>query len=274
MALAEIPPADLQSTSIIEHLRLHKITIEFGEAGLLERMQTEIDNTDWDTDAKDFVHAALAVAIDAHDGHMRGPQYPYSTHILRVAIRLLSNDHFAIRDQPDLIAAALLHDSVEDRPRELLAALGCSEHELTHFDRLDRRDGQLYALDRIEYYFGSTVRQYVESVTNKPSNLSHTREEKYSVYHEHVRRLLVEEPLAGIIKLSDLIDNTAGLKYNEKSSEEKKNLAMKYYPLIPDLVQFVEKSTLFVAVREDLLAQLTRCKAICIEYNPSLAPVA
>lgn len=55
------------------------------------------------------------MASQLHAGDQRQSE-PYINHPLRVAIRIMS--HYGVRD-PDVVAAALLHDSVEDHAAEL-----------------------------------------------------------------------------------------------------------------------------------------------------------
>ena len=57
----------------------------------------------------DIIDRALAFAIDAHDGAQRRSGEPYVVHPIEVGI-ILSR----MRLDPEIIAAALLHDVVED----------------------------------------------------------------------------------------------------------------------------------------------------------------
>lgn len=219
---------------------LHELTHEHEDSKLIERFLLEVEDTDWTENTKSEVRAALAVALETHDGQERG-LFPYSTHFLRVATRMLSRNHFSIRDQPDLIVAALLHDSVEDRPTELMATLASHPYEdpeasdnlklqKLELDNLNPKDVataqfklqlQEAALEGLSYYFGDDIAQLVGIVTNPPSNYNLSKPERNDIYQKHVEDLLQDNPLAGILKLSDFIDNSAGLKYNESPKKAK-----------------------------------------------------
>ena len=269
---------------------LHELTHEHEDSALIERFLLEVESTDWLEDTKSEVYAALALALEVHEGQIRGP-YPYSTHFIRVATRILSSDHFAIKDQPDLIIAALLHDTVEDRPTELMAALAGQPYEdfkiseelnsyKLKLDNLNPKDAatvqlrlklQEGALESLDYYFDDTIEQSVSSVTNPPSDYNLTKLERNEIYRQHVEKTLQESPLAGIIKLSDFIDNAAGIKYNETAAGAKK-LADKYIDLVPVFRSFVEQSQYFTSdVKRMLLVHLEKIADRCIEYNPALA---
>ena len=59
---------------------------------------------------KDLVKRAYRVALEAHEGQMRVSGEPYITHCLAVA-EILASELYA---PPPVIAAGLLHDTVED----------------------------------------------------------------------------------------------------------------------------------------------------------------
>jgi len=69
---------------------------------------------------RDRVEKALALASGLHAAARRQRE-PYSCHLLRVAVRVVS--HYRVRD-PDVVCAALLHDAVEDHAGGLAAGGG------------------------------------------------------------------------------------------------------------------------------------------------------
>lgn len=267
---ADTAPLTERQLLLLKH-PLHELTHEHDDTALIERFLLEVEGTDWPEDTKSRVHGALALAIEAHESQTRG-EYPYSTHFLRVATRILSSNHFSIRDQPDLIISGLLHDAPEDRASELIKAL-CgvdlviAQTETPSGQETTKTD---LALNILGYYFGDTVERLVGSVTNPPSDYSLTKPERNGIYREHVRNLLVNNPLAGIIKLSDFIDNAAGLKYNE-NQKNAKILANKYQDLVSVFAHFVEQSEyLMPDVKYKLLAHLEKIFSRCIKYSSEL----
>src|ERR1700744_2362153 len=93
---------------LLETMPLHAITATYGEDGLGERFAAEI--AAFGAPERRRLEDALALAAQLHAGDRRQSE-PYVNHLLRVAIRIMS--HYGVRD-PDVVAAALLHDSVED----------------------------------------------------------------------------------------------------------------------------------------------------------------
>src|SRR6201996_1514843 len=109
-------PADDTGTSrwpLLMTMPLHAISSAYGEIGLRERFAAEIaplPNPD-----RHRLDAALQLASQLHREDWRQNE-PYINHPLRVATRIIA--HYDIRD-PDVIAAALLHDTVEDHTADL-----------------------------------------------------------------------------------------------------------------------------------------------------------
>lgn len=215
--------------SYLETLPLHAITEVYGEAGLRDRFAREIARFP-DPDHR-ILNQALALAGDLHR-HDRRVREPAVNHLLRVALRIMI--HYGVRDT-DIIAAALLHDSVEDHPEELAG------------------DPEA-ALARLAAEFNPRVAELVRAVTNPPWR--HTHEE----YREHVAASLHRNPAARIIKLSDFTDNGVGLIHT--TGPKVRKLAAKYRPLIPvhrDLVQRPD-TPLPDHVKQHILGQLARAE--------------
>ena len=109
-------PADDMGTGrrrLLTTMPLHAITTTYGEQGLRERFAAEIATLP-EPDRRRLADALeLASRLHAEDWRQNEP---YINHPLRVATRIMS--HYGIRD-PDVIAAALLHDTVEDHAAEL-----------------------------------------------------------------------------------------------------------------------------------------------------------
>lgn len=236
----------------LRELSLHQITEEYGEYGLYNRTLIEINNLPVDDETKQLVVYAADLARYAHDGQMRGPQ-PYSTHVFRVATRIIH--YFGIKN-PDIICAALLHDSVEDRPEKLIGVYGRPKQET-----------QEKALKSIARSFNNNVASLVAAVTNPDfNNSSSPTANKNKLYQHHVTNMMDSNPLARIIKLSDFIDNFAGLHYSESSSLAAA-LADKYRPLIPFMKQTADDPTtpLSPKARQYIISSLEKAEQRCDE---------
>jgi ASC-1-like (ASCH) protein len=137
--------------------------------------------------SSELITSAAAMASFLHRRQtrfVRGrlPWVPYIEHPLRVALRLM---RWGVRD-PEVVAAALLHDVVEDCSGELLSVFG-------------RQDET--ALGCLARLFGDGTAQHVYQVTNPAAVVD------LDSYQLHVAALAWSETPAVLIKASDLKDN-------------------------------------------------------------------
>src|SRR5262249_35702737 len=160
----------------------------------------------------------------------------YLSHLLRVAVRIVS--HYRVRD-PDVVCAALLHDSVEDHAAELAPGDG-SQHG---------------ALGALAEQFGDRVARLVASVPNPPHGPGRDRHEQY---REHAAASLESSPWARVIKASDFTDNGVGLIHTTGPKLDR--LAAKYAPLVPVLRDLIGRpdTPLSDDVKRRILGQLDR----------------
>ena len=150
-------------------------------------------------EAVEMVSAAYSLAEKAHDGQTRDEGTPYILHPLRVAAFLAELGH---RD-PELLAAALLHDTLEDS---------------------DLTEGE------IEAKFGGRVAALVRTLT-KPYIPSLPRIERDRLYYSQ----LASAPRdALVIKLADRLDNVRYLHLSPvrgKASAYLRETEERYLPL-------------------------------------------
>lgn len=155
---------------------------------------------------------ALAFATNAHAGQVR--KYsgePYITHPIAVAeiVRRVTDD-------PEMIAAALLHDVVEDTP---------------------------FTIDKIAFQFGERVALLVSDLTDVSRPADGNRATRKRIDREHTAKA---HPDAKTVKLADLIHNTDDITRNDPGFA-KVYLAEKHL-LLPFLIEgsgilFVKAST-------------------------------
>jgi len=140
-----------------------------------------------DTEQSALIHRAFLLANAAHGGQTRASGEPYITHTMAVA-EILVQLHL----DPEAIAAAILHDVVEDTPVTLV---------------------------QIEQEFGKSVAKLVDGVTKlafieqKDLIERGTREHLHA---ESLRKLLLamaEDVRVVLIKLADRLHNMRTLKY-------------------------------------------------------------
>ena len=229
-ARAIISPGERRLLAVMP---LHAITALHGETGLRERLAMEAEVfTGAD---RDRITQALDLAARLHAADRRQRE-SYLCHLLRVAIRIVS--HYRVRD-PDVVCAALLHDSVEDHAAELAPGDG----------------SQQGAFRVLAEQFGDRVASLVASVTNPPHEPGRDRHEQY---REHVAVSLEHDPWARVIKASDFTDNGVGLIHTTGPKVD--SLAAKYAPLVPVLRDLIGRpdTPLNNDVKRRILGQLDR----------------
>ena len=224
---------DTGERRLVATMPLHAITSTYGEEGLRARFAAEIET--WPEADQRRLNRALDLAARLHAADRRERE-PYINHLLRVAIRIMS--HYGVHDT-DVVAAALLHDAVEDHAAELAGATG----------------GREAALSVLAREFGPRVAELVAAVTNPeyaPDRDTHEQ------YREHVADSLRRNPWARVIKASDFTDNGVGLIHT--SGPRLHHLAGKYAPLVPVLKELITEpdTPLDEPARQHILAQLDR----------------
>ena len=217
------------SRRLLATMPLHAITSVYGDAGLRDRLLAE--NSVFPAADRSRVELALEMAARLHAADRRQRE-PYVNHLLRVAIRVIS--HYQVTD-PELVCAALLHDSVEDHWAELASG------------------GREAAFAVLADQFGGRVAGLVAAITNPEYVPGRDRHEQY---REHVGAGLQADPWARVLKVSDFTDNAVGLIHT--SGPKVVKLATKYRPLVPVLREIVllPDTPLRVEVKGEIVRQL------------------
>ncbi|GAB2633340.1 HD domain-containing protein [Nocardia goodfellowii] len=218
---------------VLAVMPLHTISEVYGESGLRERLLLEIA----ELPDSERLGEALELASALHGADRYGRE-PYLNHLLRVTIRIIS--HYEVRD-PDVVVAGLLHDSVEDHPRELA---GDSTGAPTDA-----------ALTELARRFGVRVADIVAAVTNPEPD---PRVDRHEQYREHVAANLDRAPWARVVKFSDFTDNGVGILYS--TGPHMRKLASKYRPLTDVYRELVMRPDTPLAehVKQHILDQLDR----------------
>ena len=151
-----------------------------------------------------YVQGAMLYAIEQHDGQTRKSGEPYVTHPLRVTRRLVRE-----RMPPDVLAAGLLHDVVEDCQVPLI---------------------------ELQYKFGAEVAHIVDGVTKvkeivrdsraRAAGLS-SKERELEMIATHAKMLdfAMHDGAVVVVKLADVLDNLETLgpmpvEHQQRKSKE------------------------------------------------------
>ncbi|WP_185447054.1 HD domain-containing protein [Kribbella qitaiheensis] len=207
-------------------------------------------------ESSELITSAAAMASFLHRRQtrfVRGrlPWVPYVEHPLRVALRLM---RWGVRD-PEVVAAALLHDVVEDCSGELLSVFGC-QGETT-----------LCCLARL---YGDGTAEYVHQVTNPDAVVD------LESYQIHVTALAWSRTPAVLIKASDLKDNAGSIPYQLGYGEDERMLRLlrKYLPCVREIAGALSAMGLetasefsWSAAAADLCRLTTELEELAGEHN-------
>lgn len=204
------------------------------------------------------VESALLLADYAHLKHTRreyGLQepVPYIAHPLRNAhlVWLWTHEHLHDTVVTELVAASLLHDTVEDAPERIQEFYGSDREPLA----------------LLRSHFGPRVADTVNRVT-MPSALGECGVSDRNVtYLEHIVAEVVPDENAVITKAADLVDNAGSLWRSPLSPARVQRLARKYVDAVDVLagnVAVIQDHRVRAAVGE----RLTRLSVSLQELVP------
>lgn len=189
----------------------------------------------WTEEQRTSVETAYTLARMVHKNDVYREQ-PYVYHLLRVANRLTGYMHIS---DPELVIAALLHDSVEDRALELIDAGISYAKEILAAEASvpeDPRERQNLALEHLAVLFSPRVAKMIASVTNAPAPKD--TEETYDEWLDRYARKVEQAastPEGFLIKFADWCDNGLGLVHSEEPEDSPKlaRFRQKYVRALP-----------------------------------------
>ncbi len=173
---------------------------------------------------------------------------PFASHPLAVAEKVME-----LSDNPELVAAALIHDGVEDQPDRIFVERlnrKYPDRDFIHLDIDDRikekhRDVfKRWSFREIKDRFGDKIEHYVDHMTNHDFNslaedYGLTGEKKQDfinrMYAEHVEEIM-SDPELFTLKLADLSVNI-DLHSLDPKSEKYQKLKRKYKSVIEAVLE-------------------------------------
>jgi (p)ppGpp synthase/HD superfamily hydrolase len=157
----------------------------------------------------------------AHAAQVRpdGNGTPYCAHPLSVATRVAGWWPSA---PATVIVAALLHDTLEDQPAALL-------------DLASQRGVEVNSAEAaLAAVYGPEVLRIVQALTNPI--WTGAPEGKNAAYRDHVVHTVVDDGLAGVVKLADFYDNALAL-HAVPDPVKRAKLGAKYRPVVEALAE-------------------------------------
>jgi (p)ppGpp synthase/HD superfamily hydrolase len=169
------------------------------------------------------VLVAMGVAWLLHEGqHRKSTDVAYITHPLSNVQRLVS---YGVTD-PDVLAAAALHDCVEDCSHNFASERQPGAVEDEHNDRAQMQQA-------IDETFGKETGDIVAAVSNEPGDQrGMSTSQKNAAYVSHASEQIHANFGAFMVKWADYLDNAGTLREAQfADSARKVRLARKYAPL-------------------------------------------
>lgn len=185
----------------VRGLSLRQTTQQFGTDGLYLKLKTHaIEAGVWE---EDVVPKSLALSLHLHRNQRR-TNGPFVDHPLRVATRIV--DRFQVF-LPDVIAAALLHDTVEDQTPAIVDTY-------TDVTPSDSAHARQVALEVVADLISPEVAQLVQKVTLplRPPGV-----DKLLWYWDFRRSIALTDPQAEVISNSDCDENGVGNHHTRDS---------------------------------------------------------
>jgi hypothetical protein len=188
-----IDPA-LITPEIVRGFSLGEITERYGTIGLYAHLVDVIKQKGFED--SDLIQTSLQLGLALHADDKRTNGH-YTDHLMRVTAHLLETLNIT---DPDIIAAAPLHDIFEDHPVDLVYAL-TGEREL------DPQKARKIGHEVLVRLTNVDVVEIIESVTNP---IVMPGQDKFEIYTSHITDLVENHPKGRVLKVADFIDNACG----------------------------------------------------------------
>lgn len=176
----------------------------------------------------ELILRAYRVADKAHSGQMRASGEPYISHCLAVA-EILAEEMCA---PPNIVAAGLLHDTVEDTQVTLddlqkdfgdeIARLVDAVTKLTTLPRVSRGDQHLFDEEKEEVERTIASRRGLLAPEEEMQQLMRSR--RYDLASETLRKTflaMADDPQVVLIKLADRLHNMRTLRHMPEQKQKR-----------------------------------------------------
>jgi (p)ppGpp synthase/HD superfamily hydrolase len=184
-----------------------------------ELKTTQLKTTPWETkEGRAIVAAATKLAMNVHREHFRkqsnaaDPAIPYAAHLLGTAAIVIESPLASAEH----VAAALLHDSVEDRPNELGLTLEQWERGRAEVERHLAKELDKHDVDNVDVV-AKLIMHATETRDEKVAEdaTAEVRREDWLRRKARYREQLRDETLSeALVSLADNIYNVRSLVYD------------------------------------------------------------
>lgn len=196
------------------------IHAEAVELNLKDKTEAELSESllrfgaNWEPQQRQMVIDTIHLVSRLHAGDSYKGQ-PYVMHLLRAANRVAG--YLELPD-PELVMAALLHDSVEDHAQDLLLDT-MPQQEVAAMSEVEWQEA---ALALYAERFSPRTADAVRAVTNPPDMSDGlTKAEWMDKYEQKIVSAVITVE-GWIVKFADWCDNGLGIKYSEAAISEAK----------------------------------------------------
>lgn len=176
---------------------LVKVGIIHGTEGLRKRLHVNLEKAH--LEKSELIQSSVKLGTELHVRNRRTYE-PYNNHLLRVAIRLI--EQAGITDE-QMIAAAPLHDSLEDHSGELV------QRYLGMAAPLDPEDRRLYGYEALRLFAEEHGAEDLPSIVWDVSTpLRPAGASKIQWYLSYIGKLMdSSHPKSRVVKHADFLDN-------------------------------------------------------------------
>ena len=209
------PLSDYDFTpEIIRGLTLGALSEQYGTVGLYVRLEDTLERVGLDTN--ELIRASMSLGFELHDDDWRTNGHAHD-HLMRVALHIIE---LFKKDDPDLIAAAFLHDTLEDHAKELVLRLSGEQIQ-------DEADARVRGRALLEEFFNARVAKRVQGVTTPQLRPGEDKNESYATFVEQI----ADDPEDEILKCADSVENAVGNHATKEPKQQK--LDVRYAPIYP-----------------------------------------
>lgn len=200
----------VQTRGALEHVSgemqsLTHFADRYGERGLNKRLTAKLGQLGLREDKSTLIERARLLSEEVHQESKPRTYEPFFNHILRATLRLL--EQLEVYD-PEVIAALLLHDTVEMHPHKVIEIASPETAR-----PIGEEAARAIALSALSGYITPQTAGYVGEIT---APLLEPGEDRIKAYASYTRSIFIHgQPGSWAAKTADFIDNATPPPHGE-----------------------------------------------------------